>query len=55
MSKVFGLHEVVLPPGVTAEEYEQLYGKELASLPDLPGWKPISSRVIAEMEPGSLY
>jgi hypothetical protein len=39
MPKVFGLHEVVLPPGMTAEEYEQLFGKELTSLPDLQGWK----------------
>jgi hypothetical protein len=37
--KVFALHEVVLPPGVTAEQYEQLFGEELASLPDLEGWK----------------
>jgi hypothetical protein len=37
--KVFALHEVVLPPGMTAEEYEQLFGEELASLPDLEGWK----------------
>jgi hypothetical protein len=39
MPKVFALHEVVLPPDVTAEQYEQLYGEELASLPDLEGWK----------------
>ena len=39
MPKVFALHEVVLPPGMTAEEYEQVYGEELASLPDLQGWK----------------
>ena len=39
MPRVFGLHEVVLPPGMTAEEYEQLFGEELASLPDLQGWK----------------
>jgi hypothetical protein len=39
MPKVYGLHEVVLPAGMTAEEYEQLFSEELASLPDLPGWK----------------
>ena len=39
MPKVFALHEVELPPDVTPEEYEQLFGKELASLPDYPGWK----------------
>ncbi len=39
MPKVFGLHEVELPPGVTPEEYEQHFGKELASLPDYQGWK----------------
>jgi hypothetical protein len=39
MPKVFGLHEVELPPGVTPEEYEQVFGKGLASLPDFEGWK----------------
>src|SRR5215207_10548195 len=39
MPKLLGLHEVVLPAGMTAEEYEKLFGKELASLPDLQGWK----------------
>ena len=39
MPKVFAVHEVVLPPGMTAEQYEQLFGEEVASLPDLEGWK----------------
>jgi hypothetical protein len=39
MPKVLGLHEVELPPGVTPEEYEQVFAKELASLPDFQGWK----------------
>ena len=39
MPKVFGLHEVVLPAGVTPEEYEQLFGEEVASSVSLPGWK----------------
>lgn len=38
MPKVFGLHEVELPPDVTSEEYEQLFGKELVSLATYPGW-----------------
>jgi hypothetical protein len=53
MPKLFGLHEVVLPPGMTAEEYEQLFGKELASCRICRVGKPISSRVIAETEPAS--
>ena len=39
MPKVFGLHEIELPSGVTAEEYEQHFGKELASIPTYDGWK----------------
>jgi hypothetical protein len=38
MPKVFGLHEIELPSGVTAEEYEH-FGKELASFPTYEGWK----------------
>ena len=38
MPRVFGLHEVVLPPGVTADEYEQLFGQQFASSMNLPGW-----------------
>jgi len=37
--KVFGLHEIELPPGVTPEEYEQFFAKEIAPVPELPGWK----------------
>ena len=39
MPKVFALHEIELPAGVTPEEYEQFYTKTLASAPELPGWK----------------
>ena len=39
MPKVFGMHEIELRPGVTPEEYEQFFTKELASVPELPGWK----------------
>jgi hypothetical protein len=37
--KVFGLHEVELAPGMTPEEYEQFFAKEIAPVPELPGWK----------------
>jgi len=40
MPKVFGLHEVdELPPGMTPEEYEQGFAKEIPSLPEYEGWK----------------
>jgi hypothetical protein len=39
MPKVFGLHEIELPQGLTAEEYEQHFGKELAAFPTYEGWK----------------
>jgi len=39
MPKVFGMHEVVLPPGVTPDEYAQLFDKGSASAATLPGWK----------------
>jgi hypothetical protein len=39
MPKVFGMHEIELRPGVTSEEYEHFYSKELAPLPELQGWK----------------
>ena len=32
MPKVLGLHEVVPPPGMTAEEYEEIFGKRLLEL-----------------------
>ena len=38
MPKVFGIHEVELPQGVTPEEFER-FGQQLASVPDFPGWK----------------
>lgn len=55
MPKVIGLHEVVLPAGMTAEEYEQLFGKELASLPDLEGWKTYLLKGDRGMVPESSY
>jgi hypothetical protein len=39
MAKVFGLHEIELRSGVSPEDYEQLFTKEIAHLPFLPGWK----------------
>jgi hypothetical protein len=39
MPRVFGLHEVELPEGMATEEYVQRFGRELASLPNYPGWK----------------
>ena len=39
MPKILGLHDVELPPGMTPEEFEQIFGEELESLPDLEGWK----------------
>ena len=39
MPKVFGLHEVELPAGLSAEEFEEGLGKQLASLPEYEGWK----------------
>jgi hypothetical protein len=39
MTKLIGLREIELPPGVEPDEYERLFAEEVASLPQLPGWK----------------
>jgi len=39
MPKVFGLHEMELPPGVEPEEYERFFAEEIAPMPKLTGWK----------------
>jgi hypothetical protein len=39
MTKVFGLHEIELQPGVEPEEYERVFAEEIASSFTLPGWK----------------
>jgi hypothetical protein len=39
MAKVFGLHEIELPPGVEPEEYERFFAEETASMLELAGWK----------------
>ena len=55
MPKVFGLHEIEVPPGVTPEEHEQFLTKVLASAPVLPAGKPISSKASGASEPESFY
>jgi hypothetical protein len=39
MSKVFGVREIELQPEVDPEEYERFFAEEIASLPEIPGWK----------------
>jgi hypothetical protein len=39
MPKVFGLHEMELPPGVEPEEYERFFAEEIAPMPKLTVWK----------------
>jgi hypothetical protein len=39
MAKVFGIHEIELRPGVTAEEFEQFYREEASQAATLEGWK----------------
>jgi hypothetical protein len=39
MPKVFGLREVELRPGMEPDEYVRFFADEIASLPELPGWK----------------
>jgi hypothetical protein len=43
---VFGMHEVVLPLGVTPDEYAELFGKESASSASCQAGRPISRRAI---------
>jgi len=38
MAKVFGIHEIELRPGVTAEEFERFYTEATAQLPPRQGW-----------------
>lgn len=38
MPKVFGLHEIELRPGVSAEEFETFFATEIGSTPIYPGW-----------------
>ncbi len=54
MPKVFGLHEVELPPGVTPEEYEQVFGERTRLLAGLWGGEPISSKAIEVSEPENI-
>ncbi len=39
MSKVFGVREIELQPGVEPHEFERFFAEEIASLPEVPGWK----------------
>jgi hypothetical protein len=39
MAKVFGIHEIELRSGVTAEEFEQFYREEASQAATLEGWK----------------
>jgi hypothetical protein len=39
MAKVFGIHEIELRPGVTAEEFERFVTEEIAQLSPFSGWK----------------
>jgi hypothetical protein len=55
MPKVFGLHEVVLPPGMTAEEYERLSAKSSLPCRICRVGKPTSSKASAERELESFY
>jgi hypothetical protein len=46
MSRVFGLHEIELQPGVEPEEYERFSPKRSHRRPSSLGGKPIFYRVI---------
>jgi hypothetical protein len=39
MSKVYGIHEVELCPGVSGQELEKYFKEEVMLLPLWPGWK----------------
>ena len=39
MTRVFGLHEIELNPGVNAEDFENFFRKEVANGPFYPGWR----------------
>jgi hypothetical protein len=41
MPKVFGLHEMELPPGVEPEEYERFSPKRSPRCPSSRGGKPV--------------
>ena len=39
MTKVFGMHEIELNPGVNEEDFENFFLKEMATGPIFPGWR----------------
>ena len=40
MANIYGLHEVKLQPGVTAEELERFFREELPTSSEVEGWQP---------------
>jgi len=38
MTRVFGMHEIELHPGVKEEDFENFFRKEMATGPIFPGW-----------------
>jgi hypothetical protein len=38
MAKVFGIHEIELHPGVTAQDFERFMSEALPKLPHFAGW-----------------
>jgi hypothetical protein len=39
MTRVFGLHEIELNPGVKEEDFENFFRDEVANAPFYPGWR----------------
>ena len=39
MTRVFGLHDIELNPGVKEEDFENFFRNEVAKAPVYPGWK----------------
>lgn len=38
MTRVFGMHEIELHPGIKEEDFENFFLKEMATAPMYPGW-----------------
>ncbi len=38
MAKVYGIHDLELKPGVSAEEFESFVAQEVNTMPPIPGW-----------------
>ena len=39
MTKVYGMHDINLHPGVQGEDFEQFFRERVASMPLYPGWR----------------